>query len=457
MREPIKVQDDSPERSILARLILPAQIVEADPLEELHGLATTAGTEVVDELIQRRSTPSYSTYLGKGKVEELRQLVESHDADVVIFDNDLSPAQVRNLEKAVSAKVLDRTELILDIFAAGARTYESRLAVELAQLEYSLPRLKRMWTHLSRQSMGVGVRGPGEKQLEVDRRLAQKRIHDLKQDLGKVEKRRERQVRARKEAPTVSLVGYTNAGKSTLMNSLTEADVVAKDKLFATLDTRTRRWSIPGWGTVLLSDTVGFIRDLPHTLVASFKSTLEETRQADLLLHVADASSPSVFNQISAVYNVLKELGIEEKDTLLVLNKIDAIHNPQVLNRVLDRYPNAIPVSARSQKGLASLLESVGEALGREFLDIEVDVEHADGRLLSYLSEKGEVISREFGQDFVTVHVRIATGAMGPVHRTAIAIRPAGFRSSGASYDVAPQDGQSDSSVTAIDPSSEVA
>ncbi len=222
VREPIKVRDDSPERSILARLILPDQSVEEDPLEELHGLATTAGTEVVDELVQRRSTPDHSTYLGKGKVEELRQLVESHDADVVIFDNDLSPAQVRNLEKAVGAKVLDRTELILDIFAAGARTYESRLAVELAQLEYSLPRLKRMWTHLSRQAMGVGMRGPGEKQLEVDRRLAQKRIHDLKQDLGKVERRRERQVRARKEAPTVSLVGYTNAGKSTLMNALTD-------------------------------------------------------------------------------------------------------------------------------------------------------------------------------------------------------------------------------------------
>ncbi|HBV61393.1 MAG TPA: GTPase HflX, partial [Rhodopirellula sp.] len=232
MRELHQVQDDSPERSILARLILSNQQVEADPLEELHGLATTAGTEVMDELVQRRPSADHSTYLGKGKVEELRLMVERHDADLVIFDNDLSPAQTRNLEKAVGAKVLDRTELILDIFAAGARTYESRLAIELAQLEYSLPRLKRMWTHLSRQAMGVGMRGPGEKQLEVDRRLAQKRIHDLKQELSKVEQRRERQVKARKEAPTVSLVGYTNAGKSTLMNALTEADVLAEDKLF---------------------------------------------------------------------------------------------------------------------------------------------------------------------------------------------------------------------------------
>jgi len=426
VREPYQVQDDSPERSILARLILPEQTVGDDPLEELHGLATTAGTEVVDELVQRRSAADHSTYLGKGKVEELRLLVERHDAEVVVFDNDLSPAQVRNLEKAIHAKVLDRTELILDIFAAGARTHESRLAVELAQLEYSLPRLKRMWTHLSRQAMGVGMRGPGEKQLEVDRRLAQKRIHDLKQELSKVEQRRERQVSARREAPTVSLVGYTNAGKSTLMNAVTEAAVLAEDKLFATLDTRTRRWLLPTWGTVLLSDTVGFIRDLPHSLVASFKSTLEETRQADLLLHVADASCPTVFDQISAVYQVLTELGIEEKKTILVLNKIDAIRNPAKLNRVLDRYPHAIPVSARAGKGITALVEAVGEALGREFLDIEVEIEPGDGKLLAYLSAKGEVVSQEYGEAKTTVHVRMPSGAMGPVRRTALSIRPAG-------------------------------
>ena len=450
VREPIQVQDDSKERSILARLILPDQPVQADPLEELYGLATTAGSEVVDELVQRRATPDHSTYLGKGKVEELRLLVERHAADMVIFDNDLSPAQVKNLEKAVNVKVLDRTELILDIFAAGARTYESRLAIELAQLEYSLPRLKRMWTHLSRQAMGVGMRGPGEKQLEVDRRLAQKRIHDLKQDLAKVEKRREQQVAARNEAPTVSLVGYTNAGKSTLMNALTEADVLAEDKLFATLDTRTRRWQLPGWGTVLLSDTVGFIRDLPHSLVASFKSTLEETRQADLLLHVADASSPTVFDQISAVYNVLKELGIEEKDTLLVLNKIDAIRNPAVLNRVLDRYPNAIPVSARGEKGLTALIEAVGESLGREFLEVEVDVDPGDGKLLAYLSAKGEVLSQEYGETRVTVHVRMPVGAMGAVQRSAIEIRPSVER-------VAPPPAVIDADLTTPDAPSEVA
>lgn len=415
---------DEPEISILARLILPDQTVENDPLEELHGLAITAGTQVVAEVTQKRSTADHSTYLGKGKVEELRQLVQRHEADVVIFDNDLNPAQVKNLEQAVNAKVLDRTELILDIFAAGARTHESRLAVELAQLEYSLPRLKRMWTHLSRQSMGVGMRGPGEKQLEVDRRLAQKRIRDLRAELSKVERRRELQVAARKEAPTVSLVGYTNAGKSTLMNALTEAGVMAQDKLFATLDTRTRRWQLPGWGMVLLSDTVGFIRDLPHSLVASFKSTLEETRQADLLLHVADASSAQVFEQISAVYKVLEDLGIEEKDTLLVLNKIDMIASPLVLNRVLDRYPHAIPVSAKANKGLGPLTEAVGEALGREFLNLQIEIAHTDGKLLAYIAAKGEILSRRYEEDAAILHVRMPVGAMGPVHRSAISVMP---------------------------------
>ncbi|GAA4443774.1 GTPase HflX [Novipirellula rosea] len=462
MREQHQLRDDSPERSILARLILPEQTVEADPLEELYGLATTAGTEVVDELMQRLTRPNHGTFLGKGKVEELRLMVERHDADVVIFDNDLNPAQVRNLEKAIDAKVIDRTELILDIFAAGARTYEARLAIELAQLEYSLPRLKRMWTHLSRQAMGVGMRGPGEKQLEVDRRLAQKRIHDLKEELSKVERRREQQVQARKEAPTVSLVGYTNAGKSTLMNALTAANVHAADKLFATLDTRTRRWQLPGWGTVLLSDTVGFIRDLPHSLVASFKSTLEETRQADLLLHVADASSPTVFEQISAVYRVLEELEIEAKDTLLVLNKIDAIKSAAVLNRVLDRYPNAIPVSAKSNTGLVPLIEAVGEALGREFFDLEVDVAPSDGKLLAYLAAKGEVLSRKYGEETVTIHVRVPAGAMGPVHRDAVAIRHMDERSAKTNDDQVAEDEKSSisidlPSVPLSDSSSEVA
>ncbi len=424
VRDERRIESVASEKSILVRLVFPGQPDEDDPLGELHQLATTAGTEVVDELVQKRSTPDKTTFFGKGKVGELKKMVEDTAADVVIVDNNLSPAQTRNLEKAINTKVIDRTELILDIFAAGAQTHESRLAVELAQLEYSLPRLKRLWTHLSRQTMGVGMRGPGEKQLEVDRRLALKRIHDLKVELGKVEQRRERQVASRDSIANVSLVGYTNAGKSTLMNSLTGADVEAADRLFATLDTRTRRWELPGWGTVLLSDTVGFIRDLPHGLVASFKATLEETRQADLLLHVADASSPTVFDQITAVYTVLKELGIEEKNMILVLNKIDAIDSPAVLNRVLDRYPHAIPVSARSNRGLAALCEGVGEALSEEFLDLHVDVAASDGKLLAHLAAQGEILSREFTDEHVTVHVRLSASAFGMVRERALSVRP---------------------------------
>jgi len=423
VREPNRLESVASEKSILARVVFSDAPDEEDPLEEIYRLATTAGTEVVEELVQKRSHPDKTTLLGKGKVAELKEIVEQTSADLVIFDNDLTPAQTRNLEQALDVKVIDRTALILDIFAAGARTHEARLAVELAQLEYSLPRLKRMWTHLSRQKMGVGARGPGEKQLETDRRLALKRIHDLKLELSKVESRRERQVASRDGIATVSLVGYTNAGKSTLMNALTDAGVEAADRLFATLDTRTRRWELKGYGMVLLSDTVGFIRDLPHSLVASFKSTLEETRQAELLLHIADASSPAVFDQIAAVYKVLREIGVEEKDTLLVLNKIDAIKSPAVLNQVLDRYPHAIPVSAISGKGLEILAEAVGRGLGENFLDLEVDVAAADGKLLAHLASQGEILSRTYTDSGVTLHLRIPAAAYGMVRERALAIR----------------------------------
>ncbi|MGL4424004.1 MAG: GTPase HflX, partial [Gemmataceae bacterium] len=262
-----------------------------DPCDEIRGLATTAGAEVVAELTQKRHDIHLGTYIGSGKVRELAELVEQASGDVVMFDNDLSPAQARNLEKAIGVKVLDRSEVILDIFANRAQTLESRLQVELAQLEYALPRLKNMWTHLSRQAGGgIGLRGPGETQLEVDRRLAGKRISDLKHKLVEVQARKEREVRSRSGEYTVSLVGYTNAGKSQLMNTLTRAGVLVKNQLFSTLDTRTRQWHIEEFGKVLLSDTVGFIRDLPHHLVASFKATLEEARQSRLLLHVVDAS-----------------------------------------------------------------------------------------------------------------------------------------------------------------------
>ncbi len=349
------------EKAVLVGVFLPDRKRHDEQLDELQGLAEAAGCQVAGLLTQRREQPDSGSYLGKGKVEELKLLVESTEADVVIFDNDLTPAQTRSLEKATEVKVIDRTELILDIFASHAQTFEARLAVELAQLEYSLPRLKRMWTHLSRLKMGVGMRGPGEKQLEVDRRLVEKRIHDLRVELHKIEKRKERQVAGRRDHMTVSLVGYTNAGKSTLMNCLTDAGVMAADQLFATLDTRTRRWQLPNWGPVLLSDTVGFIRDLPHRLIASFKATLEEAHQTDLLLHVCDAANPAVLDQISAVYDVLKELDIQEKDTLLVINKIDALASRVALEAVLRRYPRGIPISAQTGEGIDRLAAAVSD------------------------------------------------------------------------------------------------
>jgi GTP-binding protein HflX len=396
------------ESAVLVGVELPEHHYQEAPLEELAGLVETAGATIVGKVTQKRQAPNAATYIGHGKVDDVKLLVDAAEADVVVFDNDLSPAQARNLEKALGVKVLDRTEVILDIFSSRAQTHEARLAVELAQLEYSLPRLKGMWTHLSRMKMGVGMRGPGEKQLETDRRLAEKRISDLKKDLDKISRRREREVAGRRDRMTVSLVGYTNAGKSTLLNALTDAHVLAEDKLFATLDTRTRRWQLPGWGPVLLSDTVGFIRDLPHQLVASFKATLEEARQADLLIHVADASSPAALDQIASVYKVLQELGIEEKDTLLALNKADQVDDHSRLEAIRNRYPRAVTISARTGDGLPRLAAAVSDALSQDFLDLEIRFSVSNGRLLAYLAHYGEVLSRNFTGDEATVHCRIA-------------------------------------------------
>jgi GTPase len=399
------------EKAVLVSVALPNRPwVGTDPLEELHGLATTAGAVIVGGLMQRRQQIHHATYVGKGKVDELTELVKASDADVVIFDNELTPAQVRNLEKATGVKVLDRSELILDIFATRARTHEARLAVELAQLEYSLPRLKQMWTHLSRQvggGGGIGTRGPGETQLEVDRRLVDGRIRDLKARLAEVQARKQREVRTRREEHTVSLVGYTNAGKSTLMNALTGAGVLAKDQLFSTLDTRTRQWAIKDWGRVLLSDTVGFIRDLPHDLVASFKATLEEARQARLLLHVVDASSPVAEEQITAVNAVLKELGCDTKPTLLVLNKADKVPDKSYLDVLMRHHPKAVAVSAATGQGLTELREAVMEALSADFADAEVVTASANGRVLAYLSAHAEIYRQNYDDDKVVLRCYI--------------------------------------------------
>ncbi|MDR0337574.1 MAG: GTPase HflX [Planctomycetaceae bacterium] len=405
------------ESAVLVGVYLDGRVVlgsRADSLlDELSGLAEAALVREVGRITQRRRKPETATYIGSGKLNELKELVNTVDADIVIFDNDLTPGQTKNLEEALKVKVIDRTELILDIFASRARTHESRLAVELAQLEYSLPRLKRMWTHLERQGVGgVGLRGPGEKQLEVDRRLAQKRILDLKSELRTIQHRRYREVSARKTSRTVSLVGYTNAGKSTLLNRLTDSDVYVKDQLFATLDTRTRRWHLPGWGPVLLSDTVGFIRDLPHHLVASFRATLEEANQADLLLHVADASSRDVVFQIEAAFQVLTDLGIREKDTLLVLNKVDMLEADR-LEVLLATYPHAVLISAKSGLGIENLSVAVSDILSKEFLDLTIEMPLADGRLMALLARDGEILSKHYGEETVLVHCRIPQHLVG--------------------------------------------
>jgi GTP-binding protein HflX len=385
------------ERALLVSVALPSRPwVGDDPLDELRGLATTAGAVIVGDLLQKRRRIIPGTYIGKGKVEELQQQVEATEADVVIFDNDLSPGQVRNLEKATNVKVLDRSELILDIFATRARSVEARLQVELAQLEYSLPRLRKMWTHLSRYGGGIGLRGPGETQLEEDRRLVDTRIRDLKQRLHEVQARKAREVRTRSKEHTVSLVGYTNAGKSTLMNALTGAGVLTEDKLFSTLDTRTRQWRLAEWGRVLLSDTVGFIRELPHHLIASFKATLEEARQARLLLHVVDASNPHTEEQIKAVNAVLKEVGCGNKPTLMVFNKVDCLKDQSLLHVLQSQHKHSVAVSAATGKGLDSLADAVIEALSADFADVEVEMDAANGRVHAYLSAHAEIYRQEY-------------------------------------------------------------
>jgi GTP-binding protein HflX len=420
-----RIHSVASEAAVLVGVLLSDHEVHGDPLDELEGLATTAGSRIVGRMTQRRQAPDVTTYLGKGKVEELQRMAAAADADVILFDNDLSPAQTRNLEEATGVKVLDRSELILDIFASRAQTFQARLAVELAQLQYSLPRLKQMWTHLSRLKMGIGMRGPGEKQLEVDRRLVEKRIADLRNDLKAIESRKEREVAARSDRMTVSLVGYTNAGKSTLLNALTGAGVLTENRLFATLDTRTRRWQLPGWGPVLLSDTVGFIRDLPHHLIASFKATLEESRQADLLMHVADASNPAALDQIAVVYEVLKELGIEAKDTLLVLNKVDIADRGE-LATLMGRYPRAVAISAHTGQGVDELTRAVSESLSSGFLDVDVETRVDNGRLLAMLASHGEVLSKRYTDSRVIVHCRVPQRALSHFRGPETTIRPHG-------------------------------
>jgi GTPase len=369
-----------------------------DSLRELGELAATAGAEVVGEVTQKLEKPVAATFIGSGKAEKIAQTCRENDVDTVIFDDELSAAQSRNLEALFECKILDRTSLILDIFAQRARTREGKLQVELAQLEHLLPRLTRYWTHLSRQKGGIGMRGEGETQLETDRRRVQERIDKITEELETVRRQRatQREGRQRQLWPLASIVGYTNAGKSTLLNTLTGACVFAEDKLFATLDPTTRRLRLPTNQNVLLSDTVGFIRKLPHDLVEAFKATLEEVVEAELLVHVVDVSHAQAEDQIAAVNLVLEEIGAQGKPTLMVLNKVDQLPNREALEGCLVRHPQAVAISARTGEGVPALLDELSSALRpvREF--VELAVPHNASAVIARLHTVGQVIERNY-------------------------------------------------------------
>jgi len=411
------------ERAILVGVALNGSREEEENLEELRRLSETAGAEVVGITMQRRERPDATYFVGRGKVEEIKNLVREKKADVVIFDDDLSPAQVRNLEREIQAKVVDRTEVILHIFALHARSHAAKLQVELAQLEYTYPRLRRMWTHLSRYEGGIGTRGPGERQLETDRRLVHNRIGDLRRRLAEIIARREQTVRARGDEVNVSLVGYTNAGKSTLLNALTGADARVEDKLFVTLDTRTRRWRLSDGRRVLLSDTVGFVRNLPHHLVASFHATLEEARQADLLLHVADISAPTLERQVQAVAGVLKEIGCDRHPTILVLNKADLPWQESAIPLLRRLYPDMLFISARTGAGLDLLDAKVRAFLDSRSLRLSVRMTPANGSLQAYLNEHAEVLERAYSESEVRFEVRIGARHIGALRRLGADLR----------------------------------
>ena len=381
-----------------------------DSLDELAELAVTAGAEVIGDGTQKLEAPLAATFIGCGKADEFARHCRSHEIDTVIFDDDLSPAQSRNLEIVFQCKVLDRTVLILDIFARRARTREGKLQVELAQLAHLLPRLTRYWSHLSRQKGGIGMRGgEGESQLETDRRRVQERIYKIGEELVLVRRQRstQRAGRQRQLWPLASIVGYTNAGKSTLLNALTGAEVLEEDKLFATLDPTTRRLRLPTNQNVLLTDTVGFIRKLPHRLVEAFKATLEEVVQADLLLHVVDVSHPLAREQIRAVNAVLEDIGAAGKPTLMVFNKIDRMENGEVVGRFLEQYPNSVAVSAANGEGFPALSAELGSQLrpSREF--VELNVPHTEPAVIARLHAVGQVVERDYNGDSARFKARI--------------------------------------------------
>jgi len=390
-------------------------------LEELARLADTAGAVVVGTLTQQLDRPHPATYLGTGKVEELKLRIQELGATLVIFDDELSPAQGKNVELMVHTRVMDRAELILDIFATRARSSEARMQVELAQLEYMLPRLTRMWTHLEKMRGGIGMRGPGETQLETDRRLIQHRIRVLKERLADVERAREIQRQQRQSHFRVALVGYTNAGKSSVLRALAaDGDVFVEDRLFATLDPLTREVDIGDGYTVLLTDTVGFIRKLPHHLVASFRATLAEAREADLLLHVIDSSHPAWEEHRDVVDGVLAELGLSSRPLIYVMNKMDAVPADMVDSvkaRVANLMPNSLFVSALATDGLEPLRTELRESLKRQRPVLELRIPASNGRLIAEIHRDGEVLEQFNEDDVMVLRARLDERTIGRVRQ----------------------------------------
>ena len=404
--------DNYEERVILIGVLLPGnpEWHARDTLDELEQLAKSAGASVLQSILIKQAKLKAGQFIGSGKVEELFSVVASQKATMVVFDDDLTPVQSRNLEIGLKVRVLDRTQLILDIFAMRAKTREGFLQVQLAQHQYLIPRLRNMWTHLERQKGGIGLRGPGETQLEMDRRRIQSLIKTLKRDLELVRTRRAEQRRGRRRHgwSLVSIVGYTNAGKSTLLNKLSGACIYAKDQLFATLDPTTRQVDLPKSGPILMTDTVGFIQKLPTHLVDSFKATLEEVVEADLLIHVIDASHPQVEMQIDAVNQVLDEIGSLDKPLLYVLNKIDTEHGFKAAKKLTPRFKYVSALSAKTGEGLENFFEIISEIFKEKTIELDISVPLTEGRFLALLRKRGVILESKYNESSAELRVRVS-------------------------------------------------